>query len=159
MKSLLCATLLAFSPLFNWAQPVSTDENWTPTIKFTASEHNFGSIPEGPKAYHEFQFTNTGREPVIIEKAEASCGCTVPEISKAPVPPGKTGTVKVEYNSEGRPGNFDKTITVHVKSGVNKDKSGTVLLKIKGAVTSKSEKTGENSSPQKPVQYKPVKNK
>jgi hypothetical protein len=160
MKKLLSIlTLTLFIATNLNSQPVSTDENWTPTIRFNQSLHDFGSIPEGPKAYHEFVFTNTGREPVVIERAQASCGCTVPEISKEPVAPGKTGTIKVEYNSDGRPGNFDKSITVYVKSGVNRDKSGSVELKIKGVVNPKTEKATESGTPSKPVQYKPVSRK
>ena len=119
------------------AQPVSTDENWQPTIKFIETEHNFGEIPEGPKAMYDFTFTNSGKEPIAVERAQASCGCTEPEVTKESIAPGKTGTIKVGYNSDGRPGNFDKTITVFVKGGVNGEKKGTLLLKIKGNVLPK----------------------
>jgi hypothetical protein len=42
-----------------FAQPASTEQNWTPTVEFEKVEHNFGSIPEGPKATYDFNFTNT----------------------------------------------------------------------------------------------------
>ena len=119
------------------AQPASTDINWTPTIKFEQTIHDFGGIPEGPVATHEFEFTNTGKEPILIQTAQASCGCTTPEWPKTPIAPGKSGKIKVGYNSEGRPGTFTKDVTVTVVSGTNQDKTGTTKLTIKGNVNGK----------------------
>lgn len=121
------------------AQPASTDINWTPTIKFEQSTHDFGGIPEGPVATYEFDFTNTGKEPILIQTAQASCGCTTPEWPRTPIAPGKTGKIKVGYNSEGRPGTFAKDVTVTVVSGTNQDKTGTTKLTIKGNVNGKAE--------------------
>ena len=121
------------------AQPASTDINWTPTIKFEQTTHDFGGIPEGPVATYEFDFTNTGKEPISIQTAQASCGCTTPEWPKTPIAPGKTGKIKVGYNSEGRPGAFTKDVTVTIVSGANQDKTGTTKLTIKGNVNGKAE--------------------
>lgn len=81
-------------------------------IIFKEESYNFGEIPEGPQATHEFKFTNTGKEPLILSNVKASCGCTTPSWPKEPVLPGKDGTILVTYNTQGRPGNFNKTITV-----------------------------------------------
>ena len=111
------------------AQPVDA-------IKFVSEIHDFGTIPEGPAADHEFVFTNTGKEPVIIQRAQPSCGCTTPSYSKDPILPGKTGSIKASYATQGRPNAFTKTITVVTNLG-------TKVLTIKGNV----EKAPESSVP------------
>jgi len=104
---------------------------------FKTELHDFGTVPEGPAAEYEFSFTNKGKEPLIIQAVNASCGCTTPSYSKDPVLPGKTGTVKASYNTAGRPNAFTKTITVT-------SNAGTKVLTIKGEV----EKAPESSVPQ-----------
>jgi hypothetical protein len=106
-------------------------------MKFTSEVHDFGTIPEGPSAEHEFTFKNTGKEPIIIQRAQASCGCTTPSYSKDPILPGKTGSIKAAYGTQGRPNAFTKTVTVFTNVG-------TKVLTIKGNV----EKAPESSVPQ-----------
>ena len=96
-------------------------------MAFKIDSHDFGSIPEGPAAEFEFHFSNTGKEPLLIQKAQASCGCTTPHYSKDPVLPGTDGVVMASYNTNGRPGPFTKTITVV-------SNAGTKVLTIKGTV-------------------------
>ena len=83
-----------------------------PAIEFKETTHQFGEVVEGTQAAHEFEFTNTGTEPLIITRVAASCGCTTPYWTKEPVLPGETGMIKASYNSNGRPGQFRKSITV-----------------------------------------------
>ncbi len=53
-------------------------------IKFDKTTHNFGKFSESsPKVTCVFTYTNTGDAPLIINQAVASCGCTVPEYTKA----------------------------------------------------------------------------
>jgi hypothetical protein len=96
--------------------------------------HDFGTIAEGTQATHEFKLKNTGNQPVVISNVQASCGCTTPAWTKEPILPGKTGMVKAVYNSEGRPGSFNKSITV-----TSNATTPTLILFIKGVVTSKSD--------------------
>lgn len=84
----------------------------TPMFSFEQTEHDFGNLPEGPKAGYVFKFTNVGAEPLVIANVQASCGCTQPTWSKDPVAPGKTGEIFVEYNTQGRPGSFSKAVTI-----------------------------------------------
>lgn len=83
-------------------------------IKFDKTTHDFGTFSEEtPVVTHTFTFTNVGDGPLVIHQAVASCGCTVPQYTEEPVLPGKTGTIKVTYNGEGRyPGHFKKSITL-----------------------------------------------
>ncbi|MBQ0073359.1 MAG: DUF1573 domain-containing protein [Prevotella sp.] len=83
-------------------------------IKFDKTTSNFGTFSESnPIQKCTFTFTNTGDQPLIINQAVASCGCTVPKYTKTPVKPGEKGTVEITYNGKGKfPGHFKKTITI-----------------------------------------------
>lgn len=83
-----------------------------PVIKFDEEIHQFPKINEGDKVDYNFKFTNTGKSPLIISSATATCGCTIPEPPKEPILPGKESFIKVIFNSEGKPGINDKVITV-----------------------------------------------
>ncbi len=72
------------------------------SIDYPETEFNFGEIEEGEKVIHEFAFKNTGTEPLVISKAQGSCGCTVPDWPREPIPVGETGVIKVQYDSRGK---------------------------------------------------------
>ena len=72
------------------------------SISYAETEFDFGEIEEGEKIVHEFTFTNTGDEPLVISKAVGSCGCTVPDWPREPIPAGQSGTIKVQYDSRGK---------------------------------------------------------
>jgi len=83
-------------------------------IKFDKLTHNFGTFSEKEGTVTcVFNFTNVGDQPLIINQAVASCGCTVPTYTKEPIKPGESGQIKVTYNGAGKfPGHFKKSITV-----------------------------------------------
>jgi hypothetical protein len=84
-----------------------------PTASFDVETHNFGIIKEADgAATYRFVFTNTGGTPLKLNNVTASCGCTTPAWSKEPVLPGAKGYIAVTYNTRGRPGKFEKQITV-----------------------------------------------
>lgn len=112
---------------------VATFANAQGVIKFKNEGHDFGKIEEGVQATHTFEFTNTGTAPVVISNAQASCGCTTPDWTKDPVMPGKTGKVTASFNSQGRPGNFSKTVTV-----ISNSETPQIVLSIKGEVNQKA---------------------
>lgn len=85
-----------------------------PAMSFARTEHNFGTIKEEMGAVTtQFEFTNTGKSPLIIQRVSASCGCTTPSYTREPVLPGKKGTISAKYSTVRRPGTFNKTITVY----------------------------------------------
>lgn len=84
----------------------------TTSVQLIDSLYNFGTVTDGDKVEYNFRFRNTGKKPLIIASAVASCGCTVPEKPEEPVQPGETGFLKVVFNSKGRVGEVHKTITV-----------------------------------------------
>lgn len=83
-----------------------------PKFKFEKEEHNFGTIKEGEVVTHTFKFTNVGEAPLVIQNAQASCGCTVPDWTKEPVPVGGTGEVQVKYDSKNKSGVENKTVNI-----------------------------------------------
>ncbi|MBS1558943.1 MAG: DUF1573 domain-containing protein [Bacteroidetes bacterium] len=82
-------------------------------ISFNEKTHDFGNLREenGP-AVVEFILTNNATRPIKIISVQASCGCTTPGWTKEPIAVGATGNVKASYDPRGRPGYFDKTLTV-----------------------------------------------
>jgi hypothetical protein len=74
---------------------------------------HFGKIAEGQKLEVSYRFKNTGQKPLVIERVQPSCGCTVAEQPNQPVPPGEEGMIKASFNSEGRLGVNHKTLFVY----------------------------------------------
>lgn len=89
-------------------------------IKFDKLTNDFGTFSEKePVQKATFTFTNVGDEPLVINQAMASCGCTVPSYTKKPVAPGEKGEINVTYNGKGRfVGHFKKSITVRTNGKV-----------------------------------------
>ena len=81
-------------------------------MKFAETAHNFGTIQQDTKNTKIFKFTNTGTEPLIIEDAQGSCGCTVPKFPKEPIKPGETGDIEVVYSPGKQQGAQSKTVTI-----------------------------------------------
>ncbi len=146
----LFAICLLAQPL--WAQQAKTttkaksktQKAYEPVFKFLVNDntHDFGLLPEGPKATYEFQFINVGEAPLLITNAQANCGCTSPEFPREPILPGKKGKIKVTYNTEGHPGNFMKSVylTSNAPGNSTFDNRPYYELKIKGVVRPKTDK-------------------
>lgn len=99
-------------------------------LQFREEIFDFGSIREqaGP-VLHEFTFINNSTRTIRIINVQASCGCTTPDWSKEPVAPGKSGFIQASYNPAGRPGYFNKSLTVTTDFDSNP-----LILQIKGQV-------------------------
>ena len=83
-----------------------------PVMNFDKSSYDFGKITRGDKVTYNFKFTNTGKSPLIITSAVASCGCTTPNWPKTPITPGQSGQITVVFNSTGKVGLQDKMVTI-----------------------------------------------
>jgi hypothetical protein len=81
-------------------------------LEFLESSFDFGKIDEGKKVEHVFEFKNTGENPLVLQDARASCGCTIPEYTKDTIAPGSVGQLKVIYDSANKEGQINKTVTV-----------------------------------------------
>ena len=82
------------------------------TVQMIDSVYNFGTVTDGEKVEYSFRFRNTGKNPLIVTDTHTSCGCTVSEKPEQPVKPGETGFIKVVFNSSGKVGDVQKSITV-----------------------------------------------
>jgi hypothetical protein len=93
-----------------------TDSSQFTTIQWLDSSKDFGKIGEGQKLEVAFRFKNTGDKPLVIQRVQPSCGCTVAEQSKEPVAPGAEGQIRATFNSEGRTGINHKTLFVYANT-------------------------------------------
>ncbi len=106
----------------------------TPKIRFDSEAFDFGRIIQGKEIDHEFEFTNTGSAPLVINNVEVTCGCTTPFYPFIPIEPGERGKISVHFSSKGRLGNQSPTITVYT----NTDPS-TYELYLKGIIDTERE--------------------
>lgn len=113
MKKIIFMTLMLICGI-TFASAQANNGKKQAEIKFENLSHNFGTFSEkSPVVTCVFTYTNVGEAPLIINQAIASCGCTIPAYTKAPIMPGQKGEIKVTYNGSGKfPGHFKKTITV-----------------------------------------------
>jgi hypothetical protein len=86
------------------------------SIEFDKDVFDYGTIKQGTKVEHNFNFKNTGTNDLIISDAYSSCGCTIPEYPKEPIKPGESATIKVVFNSAGRSDKQDKTVNLIVNT-------------------------------------------
>jgi hypothetical protein len=82
------------------------------TMTLDKKEHDFGTIKQGDQVECAFKVTNSGSQPLILEEAHGSCGCTVPDYPKDPIPVGESRDIKVKFNSTGKKGKQSKTVTI-----------------------------------------------
>ncbi|MBW7847816.1 MAG: DUF1573 domain-containing protein [Bacteroidales bacterium] len=145
MKNFIFSVVLLMSSLTIFAQDLqkaTTPQNG-PEITFTETSHDYGTILLNGNGTYEFEFKNTGNEPLILSQPRSSCGCTVPSWPRQPILPGETDKIKVTYNTSIK-GKFQKSVTVISNAVTNKN----VVLTIKGEVAlPPTEALPENSNP------------
>ncbi len=105
-----------------------------PVITFKETTFDFGTINEGDVIDHVFEFENTGNFPLIIQKATATCGCTIPEWPRKPIKVGEKGVIKVKFNSHNKKNKQTKYVTILANT-----KPSQTRLKITGMVIPKEE--------------------
>ncbi|MES2516852.1 MAG: DUF1573 domain-containing protein [Bacteroidota bacterium] len=88
---------------------------------------DLGTISEGDTIMHVYNFKNTGNMPLVLSNVNASCGCTTPSYSSEPVAPGQKGFITVKFNSKGKEGKLNKTVTAYANT---KPAENTVSFKI-----------------------------
>ncbi|HNP94510.1 MAG TPA: DUF1573 domain-containing protein [Cyclobacteriaceae bacterium] len=133
MRNLIILAAFVFASATSFAQVSAAagsegSSSAMAVFEWDAASHDFGKIKQGVPVTHEFKFTNTGKTPLVITNVQASCGCTTPDWSKEPIPPGGQGFIKATYNAAAI-GAFNKSVTVMA----NVDQ-GFKQLSIKGEV-------------------------
>ncbi|MBX2966027.1 MAG: DUF1573 domain-containing protein [Cyclobacteriaceae bacterium] len=111
-KTVLMMVALAFV-VYGFAQEAKPEAKANgPVLTFEKNTHDFGDIYQNDKVEHIFKFTNTGNEPLLISNVYGTCGCTAPEWPRQPIHPGAKGEIKVRFDSTGKMGRQNKTVTV-----------------------------------------------
>ncbi|TWF37434.1 uncharacterized protein DUF1573 [Chitinophaga polysaccharea] len=114
----LFASMLLTTAL--WAQSAPAQNPTDTKVKFAKETVDFGKTDFNKPVTADFEFTNISKEPVLIEAARASCGCTTPKWTQEPILPGKKGKVTATYSANSL-GQQNKTIWVKFR-GVDQDK-------------------------------------
>ena len=112
MKRFMLSLLLVSTAFFSFSQ--SAAKKAEDMVKFKELRHDFGKIKQGVPVTHDFEFTNIANEPVIVENATASCGCTTPVWPQQPIMKAKTDKIKAGFNAAAA-GPFEKTIFIKLK--------------------------------------------
>ena len=97
-------------------------------VKVNTEKYSFGKIQQGVPVTYEFEITNISDKAIVVENATAGCGCTTPEVPKAPIAPNTTAKLKVAYNA-ATVAPFDKEVIVKF-AGIDEPK----ILRITGQV-------------------------
>ena len=140
-KKLLSTTFLLMLFFLGFSQKQEQEIQATeqssngPEISFTKVVHDYGTIEQNSDGTCEFDFTNTGNEPLVLSTVRSSCGCTVPQWPREPILPGRSEKIKVKYDTR-RMGAINKSITV-----LSNAKTSSVALRISGKVAPKTEET------------------
>jgi len=149
MKQFIFSVVLLFAGVTAFAQEDATagDNPNAPVMTFDQQYmknnrivYNYGTIEKGANGQCYFVFTNTGKEPLVIEKASSSCGCTVPNPPKYPILPGQKDSISVKYDTK-RIGGINKTINV-----VSNASNSPVALQISGNVVEAAPAIPENNT-------------
>jgi len=130
------------SPTANTPTPTNAvsdvkPEGPLPVASFEQVDHDCGTVGEGQKVMYTYKLKNTGEAPLINQSAQPSCGCTVPTFSQEPIPVGGSGFVTAEFDTNGKQGVNNKTITVTANTWPK-----TTTLRFKAMVTPKAELKG-----------------
>lgn len=83
-----------------------------PKLTFKTHLHDFGRIKQGDVVSTIFLFTNIGKSELNIRKTKATCGCTVSKPEKSTLSPGESSKLTVTFNSSGRRGSQQKSVTI-----------------------------------------------
>ncbi len=100
-----------------------------PQFEFKETEKDLGLILQGERVVHIFKYKNVGKGPLVISSLSSACGCTVADYSKEPLAYGEEGKIEVMFNSEGRQGMQDKSITILANTEPNR-----IELRIKANI-------------------------
>ena len=142
-ESLATTSTTASTPADNAIKPAEPAVPVGPltSIEFEEDTYDFGEVMEGEKVVHIYKFKNTGKEPLVISNAKGSCGCTVPEWPREPIPVGGSGEIRVQFDSKGKGKVGGATQSKRVTLTTNTDPQNTYLT-IKGKVNKEETPAG-----------------
>lgn len=117
-------------------------------MSFGEEVWDFGTVKDGETVEHVYKFKNSGNDPLIISNATGSCGCTVPEWPKEPIAPGKSGEIKVVFDSKGKAGKRNQQVTITANT-----EPATTTIRMTGEVIGGA--NGPAAQPMTPIQVNP----
>jgi hypothetical protein len=101
------------------AAPAVVDESKLTSIQWLDSSKSMGAVTEGGTLKINYRFKNIGSKPLVIERVQPGCGCTVADYPKQPIAPGQEGEITAEFDTKGREGVQKKNITVYANTREN----------------------------------------
>jgi hypothetical protein len=108
--SILLVSVALFAQTSQTSAP-QTQKKAEDYVKFAEMTYDFGKIKQGVPVTHDFTFTNISGQPIVIEYASASCGCTTPTWPQGAIAKGKSDKLTAGFNAAAA-GKFTKPITV-----------------------------------------------
>ena len=93
------------------------------TVALSESHFGFGKIKKGESVSHDYEITNTGKNPLIISQVKPGCGCTAPDYTKDPILPGQKGKISLKFDSS----NFDGLVNKQAEVYANVEKAPIVI--------------------------------
>ncbi|MGB0837029.1 MAG: DUF1573 domain-containing protein [Flavobacteriaceae bacterium] len=119
---------LVMTTAFQAQNSGDADTGDKPVISAESFTIEYGQILKDSDGLRTFEFTNTGKSPLVIKKVSSSCGCTVPQKPEQPIMPGEKGEIKIKYDTR-RLGRISKS--VYILSNASEPRT---VVKIKGEV-------------------------
>ena len=144
--------LLATAFVFGFA--AMAQQKIEDVIKVDMEAYNFGKVKQGVPVTTYFTITNISDKPIVIESAQASCGCTTPEWSREPIAPNATTKIKVGYNAAA-PGSFTKPVTIKL-AGIDATKQVNITGEVVNAESLDATVKQETTVPQVKVEAVPA---
>lgn len=130
MKKLLFVFTIASTVFFSSAVTPNEAQTPKPVMQLTETIHDMGKVVETDgKVSYTFNIQNTGNADLLLTRVQGTCGCTVADWTKTPIPAGKDGIVSVSYDPKNRFGDFNKKFSIFSNSS-----SDPVTVFIKGTV-------------------------
>ena len=102
MKNLILSFAIMVAGIGAFAQPAgdAAKKSSADVAKFNSESIDLGKILQDHPTTATFEITNIGKEPLLIEQANPTCGCTIGDYTKEPIAPGNKGYIKATYNAK-----------------------------------------------------------
>ncbi|HYE53493.1 MAG TPA: DUF1573 domain-containing protein [Chitinophagaceae bacterium] len=142
MKKAIVALSVMFLSVAVFAQ--NAQKKAEDFIKFKEATYDFGKIKQGTPVTHDFVFKNISNQPIVIEYASASCGCTTPTWPQGAVAKAASDKITAGFNAAAT-GPFNKSITIKV-AGVEQP----LVITITGEVLSAEDYAKHEATKKKP---------
>ncbi len=103
-----------YTTLEEYFKPMSAEEaSNAPKLKFVPTEHDFGRVKPNTEVTADLYIYNNGQSNLEIRKVSPNCTCVVGRIENETIKPGESARLTVTFNTSGRKGNQQKSVTVY----------------------------------------------